>query len=500
MINQKQKRLGAVYTPRRIVDMILDGAGLANAETLANARICDPACGDGAFLTAAAERALNLLPKKDALRTLRRLTGCDINPAAVNECRVQLDALLKKRHPKENVNWRLRVCNAFNRSELQNEWGRFTHVVGNPPYIRIQRLEEEGRGLIDGQWKTMRGAYDSYLLFFELGLELLREGGTLAYIAPSSWLRSRAGRNLRAMLAQSHAVTRLIDFQDEQAFEGVSTYTAVAFIQKGGETRRIPVHLGGGTLAYIDIDKADLFRPWTALTPKDKARMETLKQRGPQLGSVADIHVGIQTLADSVFILPIEPNATAPTGRAACRTQNETLTLERWILRPIVKASVMKNGEDPVQRALIYPYDPEGRLLPETRIAEKAPAAYAWLKRNKERLLNRDKGKTDPERWHAFGRSVSILTAFGGKILTSAMNRRPNFQICANPNAAFYSGYCVKPKAAVDTRRLINVLNSDDMEFYIRRIGQPYQNGWMSYAKSYIQTFPVPWSLIRHER
>ena len=380
MINRKQKRLGAVYTPRRIVNMILDGAGLANAETLANARICDPACGDGAFLTAVAERALNLLPKKDALRTLRRLTGCDINPEAVNECRVQLGALLKKRHPKESVRWRLRVCSAFDRPALQSELGKFTHVVGNPPYIRIQRLEEEGRGLIDGQWKTMRGAYDSYLLFFELGLELLREGGTLGYIAPSSWLRSRAGRNLRALIAHSHTATRLIDFQDEQVFQGVSTYTAVAFIQKGGETRRITVHLGGGTLAYIDIDETNPAAPWTALTPADKARMETLKQRGPQLGSVADIHVGIQTLADSVFILPIDPNAKAPTGRAACRAQNETLTLERWMLRPIVKASVMKNGEDPVQRARIRLAQTEQAAAAQPRQRQNRPQTLACLR------------------------------------------------------------------------------------------------------------------------
>ena len=484
-----RKRLGAVYTPRPIVDMILDGAGLANAEQLSNAEICDPACGDGAFLTAAAERVLRLLPKDEALRTLRRLAGFDIDVEAVERCRARLDEALHGRYPGARMDWRVRVCNAFDRAELEREWGRFTHAVGNPPYIRVQRLEEEGRAAVAGQWKTARGAYDSYLAFFELGLELLREGGTLGYIAPSSWLRSRAGRGLRTLLTLSHTVTRIVDFNDRQVFDKVSTYTAIVFIQKGGSTRQIPVErVGGGEEAFIETDESDPFGAWTALTDAERRRMEALQRRGPQLGEIADIHVGLQTLADDVFIVPAEESLQAPRGSKG---------LEGWILRPIVKASVMKEGVDPVRRVAVYPYDRHGELLPEEVVAERAPSVYRWLTLNKERLLARDKGKTDPRRWYAYGRNVSIRSSFGEKILTAAMNREPNFQLCADPGAAFYAGYCVKPRTDADTGRLLESLNSDDMDFFVRRIAQPYQSGWVSYAKSFIRRYPVPWDVVK---
>ena len=86
-------------------------------------------------------------------------------------------------------------------------------------------------------------------------------------------------------------------------------------------------------------------------------------------------------------------------------------------------------------------------MLPESYIADNAPAAYQWLLSHQSRLLSRDKGRFDAAKWYAFGRHVSITSGFGPKILTSGMNRRPNFQLCLDPDATFYSGYCVKPQA-----------------------------------------------------
>ncbi|MDD9857006.1 MAG: hypothetical protein OXU96_02985, partial [Gammaproteobacteria bacterium] len=80
----------------------------------------------------------------------------------------------------------------------------------------------------------------------------------------------------------------------------------------------------------------------------------------------------------------------------------------------------------------------------------------------------------------------------GEKLVTSGMNKRPNFQKCPAPEYTFYSGYCVKPKAGVDLDELLAVLNSDEMDFYIHHTSRDYRNGWKSYAKSFIQDYGVP--------
>ena len=478
-----KKRHGVVYTPQPIVKLILDNTLPHNADALARAVICDPACGDGAFLTAAARLALSRLSRAEALDALRNLCGYDIDARAIAKCKARLDETLREWYPDEHIAWDVSARNAFDRQAFKDAHGRFTHIVGNPPYVRVQHLEQEGRERIAGNWSVLRGATDLYLVFYELALDLLREGGVVGYITPSSWLRSDSGAPLRERLAQSHKVKKIIDFGDNQMFEGVTTYTAITIVQKGGRANSIPVELRDGQSingnGAITLDPDDPTRPWwTARTAADKARMAALMKRGARLGDIADIHVGIQTLADSVFIMPRETAAD--------------MRLEEWILRDIVKASVMKNGVDPVRRAVIFPYDANGKLLPESHIAAKAPNAYEWLLSNKPRLLMRDKGKFDPKRWHGFGRQVSILSGFGAKILTSGMNKRPNFQQCPDANATFYAGYCVKPKYPMSLDRLTHALNSDDMDFFIRNTSRPYQGGWRSYAKAFIREFPVP--------
>lgn len=481
-----RKRHGVVYTPPSIVALILDHTLPSDAAGLASASVCDPACGDGAFLTAVARRLLERLDYAVALVALRRMAGYDIDAAAIARCRAQLDAVLAEYHPGARVDWNLRVRDAFDGDAFAGDWGRFTHIVGNPPYVRVQHLEQAGRQRIAGRWQVIRGATDLFLVFYELGLNLLCAGGVLGYIAPSSWLRSESGAALRRLLATSHQVNRIIDFGEHQVFDEVTTYTAITIIRKGGAPSAIPVSkydgqhfYDGGTVA-LDADRPA--RPWVVATDAERRRMRELTARGPRLAEVADIHVGIQTLADRVFILP------ADTARDA--------GLERWILRDVVKASVMRGGQDPVRRVVIFPYSDDGKLLPESRISAAAPIAYRWLLAHKERLLGRDKGQFDPARWYAFGRQVSITSGFGDKILTSGMNRRPNFQVCPNPDATFYSGYCVKPKPGVDRDDLLAALNSDAMDFYIRQIGRPYQGGWRSYAKSFIRDFPVPAGIL----
>ena len=479
-----KKRHGVVYTPEPIVELILDNVLPKSDDELADAIVCDPACGDGAFLTAVARHILARLSRAEALDALRNLTGYDIDQDAIARCKQNLDGELARYYPGERVDWNVNSRDALRRSAFENEYGRFTHVVGNPPYVRVQHLEQSGRDRLAGQWNLLRGATDLYIIFYELGLDLLRPGGICGYITPSSWLRSDSGSLLRNHLALSHRIKKIVNFGEHQVFPDATTYTAISVIEKDGTPARVPVETydgesinGGG---FITLDHNDPSKPWWVVrSESDRERMKSILSRRALLGEVADIHVGVQTLADRVFIFPREEAAF--------------MRFEPWILKDIVKASVMKNGEDPVKRVVIFPYDDGGKLLPEDHIADRAPNAYEWLLSNKRRLLDRDKGKIDPRRWYGFGRQVSLVSGFGDKILTSGMNKLPNFQRCPDPNATFYSGYCVKPKPNSDIglAELLESLNSDDMDFFIRNTSRPYQGGWMSYAKSFIEKFPV---------
>ena len=480
-----KKRHGVVYTPTPIVELILDNVLPKSYSELASVAVCDPACGDGAFLVGVARRVLTQLERTDAVRVLQRITGYDIDRNAIAECKFNLHRNLMAFYPSEHIDWRIHERNAFQRPLFEGERERFTHVVGNPPYVRVQHLGSSVRNQLAYQWDMLHGATDLYIAFYELAIDLLRTGGVCGYITPSSWLRSNAGSSLRKHLAESHKVKKVIDFGEHQIFHDVTTYTAIAIIEKHGVAGRISVEIyDGGTMRdghSVVVDCQDPSLPWwIAQSKADKERMNNLVSRGTRLGEIADIHVGVQTLADGVFILP--------------RKDAVGMQFEDWILKDIVKVSVMKAGQDTIKRVAIFPYDDNGNLLSEECIVDRAPNVYAWLLSNKERLMRRDRGKINPSQWYCYGRQVSLVSGFGDKILTSPMNRYPDFQRCLDADTTFYSGYCIKPKPQSDLglNELLPLLNSDDMDFYIRRTSRPFRGGYLSYAKSFIENYPIP--------
>jgi hypothetical protein len=106
-----RKTTGSYYTPKSLISCLLDSAldpVLANAATeerILDLKVCDPACGSGHFLIAAAHRIAKRLaslrtgeeePAPDAIRhavrdvVSRCIFGVDINPMAVELCQVAL--------------------------------------------------------------------------------------------------------------------------------------------------------------------------------------------------------------------------------------------------------------------------------------------------------------------------------------------------------------------------------------------------------------------------
>ena len=490
------KQAGVVYTPSHVVAFMLDDLLPSDPRSI---RICEPACGDGAFLAGCVQRICEKIgefgPRAGYVESLEWLTGFEIDDQAVEACKARLtgvcDRVLGSEAP--SVDWRIRRLDILNRAEWRRHASSFDYVVGNPPYVRIQHLEHDRREQIaSGGWRFMNGCGDLYFLFFEAGLDLLRPGGQVSFITPNSWLKSAAGRALRAQLSANHSVRKIVDFEGHQVFPSVTTYTAIARVEKGGRSRQIDA-----AKAVVERDavvprngyRIDARSPmWTLTNPEQRKKLRRLLQHGVRLGDIATIRVGLQTLADRVFILTVVDDDDEV---ATCTDGNVEVQLEKGSVRRIYKASVMKDGKDPKRRVAIYPYSDGGQLVPFTRLRQRYPLASKWLLRRKQVLLDRDKGRVDERKWHGYGRHVGIRSAFGTKILTSGMNKRPNFQICDDAESLFYSGYAIKPTRTVSLIDLVAELNSERMHEFIRATSKPYQGGWWSYSKTFIQHFPV---------
>ncbi len=482
------KSFGKVYTPSWVVDyMLIPLFG----GSLKDVRICDPACGSGDFLVPIAEQVCKRIlevpnsERSKYISTLKQLTGYDIDEEAVEYCRERLSSvtrnILGQDFPSDF--WRVRKMDAMD--AWIHDQGQFDWVVGNPPYVRIQHLESDRRDKIkQAGWSYFYGSSDLYIVFFELGIRLLKKGGNLRFVSPSGWIRNDAGKRMRNDLEANHGIVSLCDFRDFQVFPGVSTYTCITHIRKNDVHGHEVIRQWDGDSFSV---QANLIKSKLRWAVVDSVYETARSSNFTKLSAIADIRVGIQTLADKVFILEV---VNRESECVIVKGGHMQFAIEEMAVRRILKASVLKNGKDKIDRVVIYPYD-EGMLMPEDEFSDRFPRAYQWLLANKTQLLARDKGTFCESKWYGYGRSVGIRSAFGRKILTSGMNPKPNFQICNDPGTLFYSGYCIKPRNGIGLSALQKLLNSPEMDHHIKTFAQPFRGGWFSYAKRYISDFPI---------
>jgi hypothetical protein len=75
--------------------------------------------------------------------------------------------------------------------------GGFDVIIGNPPYIQLQKMGKDADILQEIGFQTFIRTGDIYCLFYEKGFDLLRNSGTLIYITSNKWMRGGYGKALR---------------------------------------------------------------------------------------------------------------------------------------------------------------------------------------------------------------------------------------------------------------------------------------------------------------
>ncbi|GIV22535.1 MAG: DNA methyltransferase [Bacteroidia bacterium] len=474
----EDKRLGRVYTPEGLVAEVLAAVGYDPVK-YPQARLLDPACGDGQFLVAIVRRILERLPPDKWREALAGIEGWDIDPHAIEVARTRLQAELAPYGLPLLCQLSVRDS-LMTYTTLFGPQPTYDFIVGNPPYVRIQHLPDSYKTFLQKNFSFCRtGSTDLYLAFFELGLSLLAEGGKLGFITPNTWLYTEAARPLRTYLLQEKLLERVIDYDTATPFPGVGAYIAITVLSK--ERPAFWQYERRGTPPFLQVLPAGEWFHTVSYTPRFRP-----------LGEVAYIGVGITTLADEVFILfpeaPFSPER--PIQRLRTRA-GQLVEIETPLLRPIIKASTFQGDAGHPQAYIIFPYtlvEGKYRLLPEG-ILQQYPLAYVYLSAHKERLLRRDGGKPNPEGWYAFGRHQNLEKSFGKKILFPPISPKPRFGLSRLEECTVYSGYFIKYDG--DYEALLAQLNSERMEAYIRLHSRPFRGGWRAYNKKVLERFPV---------
>ena len=480
--NQK-KLLGQVYTPLHIVEKILADSGFYNLN-FDHDSVLDPACGDGRFLVPIAQYLIKNSSSDKLKEHLENIYGWDISPEAISECRRNLDDLISPLNL--DVDWKLFNLNAL---EQISSPKKFDLILGNPPYIRIQHLPISQRKFIQETYSfCSSGSTDAYVAFFQLACALLSEKGVCGFITPNSFLNSQTGKPLRSYFKLSQNLIRITNYGTNRVFEKTGTYAAITIFGEQFSKQFVyetSDHKWNYTSRNIPFDEIEDQGQWHLSVSK------TAASSGVKLGDLCRISVGITTLADGLYLFSIiEENGNLV--KAVSKNGNE-ISIEKALLKPIVKGSKLKTSSDPITEYILFPYEKDEngkhKIITEEALQTRYPFAYKYFLGIKKELQNRDNGKPNRVAWYAFGRAQGLDSSFGSKIIFSPMNRFPNFLLYENPECSVYSGYFIKYDGNYQT--LLSQLNSQRMADFIAIAGRDFQGGYKGYNKKVVENFII---------
>lgn len=409
MASASVEERGAVFTRRNVVEFILDLAGYTTDRPLHRMGILEPSFGNGDFLLPVVDRLLqswrcSAEKDDDVFETLGKcICAVELHSATFLDTRRKLlDFLCEHDIPVETAVrlvelWLIR--SDFLLTALPQN---FDFVVGNPPYVRQERIPDALLAAYREQYSTLYDRADLYIPFIERSLRLLAPNGHLAFICSDRWTKNRYGSLLRKMVSRHYHLKIYIDMVDTPAFHSeVSAYPSIAVIarQTAGATRtahRPEIDKTGlkdlaAALVAPEIsthaDVRELIgvmngaEPWIFDASSQLDIVRRLEKTFPTLEEAGcKIGIGVATGADEVFIGLFDSLDVEPTRKLRLATTQD-----------IVSGKVNWLG-----LGVINPFEADGSLAD----LDRYPRLRHYLEERRDRIANRHCARKSPAKWY----------------------------------------------------------------------------------------------------
>lgn len=142
------------------------------------------------------------------------------------------------------------------------EAGRFDVVIGNPPYIFTRELlSKPERTYFAERYVLSWEKHNTFMLFMEAMLRLLKTGGRGAFIVPNSWLTIESGKRLREVFIDRLVLVADLNYA---AFPAVSMEPCIFVASGGKETGPVEVIRAKSKLGFLSSIPSPMDRKvWT---------------------------------------------------------------------------------------------------------------------------------------------------------------------------------------------------------------------------------------------
>jgi hypothetical protein len=384
---------------------------------------------------------------------------------------------LRLKNEKPFFVWKLE----FN--EVFVEKDGFDIVIGNPPYVQIQKFSGKPiqKNLEDEGYTTFSKTSDLYCMFYERGVNLLKPKGFLNFITSNKWLRASYGEKSRRFLSSFNPVL-LVDL-GPNIFKTASVSTNILLLQNARNLNQLKA------LSLTDawqfktslselifsraVDLSNLSNePWIIENDEIISLKNKITENSDNLINWdTKINKGILTSLNQAFIVNEDTK----------RTLIEKDKNNQHLIKPLLR------GKD-IEK---YSYNFNNLYLLATgydlNIPEDYPFIYEHLKKYEEKGKKRDaQGKN----WWNL-RSCSFYEDLENqKIIYSRVVNGPQF--CLD-NEGFYiidSAFYIRTNR---NKYILAILNSKLITFYYKKFlagGILGESGY-EYRKEFIEKLPI---------
>ncbi len=482
-------------------------------------RIVDPACGSGVFLIMAfdflkaelsrvndkiaelegMDRHIQDLLDPDSEILTNNLFGVDVNSESIEIAKLSLWIKTARRGKVlDSLSGNLRVGDSLiedsNYAYLDHAFtwadafpqvfaeGGFDVVLGNPPYVRMERLKQI-KPYLERRYEVVAGRADLYFYFFERGIRLIKNGGRLGFICNSTFLNTKAAVKLRTFILDNSQIENLVNFGDIQIFEGVATLPMIVTLKRVDNPEKvslrywIPEELPSGNFqsAYLKgcrsyPQSALSAAPWhfeggelLALREKIKAGRKTLRE---VYGSPL---YGIKTGLNRAFVID------TATKEQLCAQDPSSSEL----LKPFLEGKDVKRWRAE-SRGLWLVYTPKSRID-----INNYPAVRDWLLPFKTAL----EARATKQEWFELQQAQeAYANGFAApRVFYAHFNRRYFFYTDGTylPND---KGYVIP----TNDRHLCPLLISKALWFIISDLAPQVIGGSRELRSHYMESLPIP--------
>jgi type I restriction-modification system DNA methylase subunit len=354
------------------------------------------------------------------------------------------------------------------------EDGGFDIVIGNPPYVRQEKIKELNP-YFKRHYKVFSGKADIYIYFFEKGIEIMKDGGLFSFICSNKFTKAHYGQIIRKFILENE-LRRYVDHTYDKVFEDATVHACTIVIKKGtlnkdnkiliNDEFKIPQYqLNDGIWSF---NKAEIYNLRTKIN-----------QISDQLDKIPNINIyyGIKTGYNKAFIIDNETKERL--------INNDKRNKD--VIEPLIRGKDIKKWK--VDYNKIYLLN-----IPWKFNIEDYPLIKEYLSKFKDKLETRPEVESGRGNWFSLSRYGSgYQSEFKReKIIWAEISPKPSFLIDNENLFLLNTSYMIiSENEDYNLYYLLSLLNSNLLFWIFNQISPQIEGKRLRYVKQYVEQLPI---------